>query len=169
MTDETTLDQARLIHRSLMVFRKRMVARHLSGADQRGQGCGCDLTLAQMNMVMLVHEHGQMTLKDLAEALRVSPPSASAMVDRLVETGVLTREQNRADRREVIIRTAASAATDIQAAERQALGAIVEVLEKLGSGYAKAWCDIQCHVMRVLEEEFAAKRSGRDSSGEVTL
>lgn len=167
MTDETTLNQARLIHRSLMVFRKRVMARHLAVA---GRGCGCDLTLAQMNMVMLVHEHGQMTLKDLAEALRVSPPSASAMVDRLVETGALTREQNRANRREVIIRIAVSAETDIEAAERQALGAIVEVLEKLGRADAKAWCDIQSRIMQALEGETPEESTaGRDSAGEVKL
>lgn len=167
MPDDTTLNQARMIHRSLMVFRKCMMARHLAGA---GRGCGCDLTLAQMTMVMLVHERGQMTLKELAEALRVSPPSASAMVDRLVETGVLTREQNRADRREVIIRIAASAETDMEAAERQALGAIVEVLEKLGLDDAKAWCDIQCRIMKALEEENAGESAAKqDGSGEVKV
>lgn len=168
MCDNLILDQARLIQRSLMALRKCVMTRHLAG-PQRGEHPNFDLTLAQMNMVLLVREKGQGTVKELAEALQVSPPSVSSMVDRLVEMGVLTREQNQADRREVIIRTASSAESDIELVERQALGAIVDVLRNIGPNNAKAWCEIQSHVLTALGEPGSAEVCKQDGLDEVSL
>jgi len=168
MCDKLILDQARMIHRSFMAFRKCVMAKHLS-APERGEHPSCDLTLAQMNMVLLVREKGPVTVKDLAEALQVSPPSVSSMVDRLVEMGVLTREQNQVDRREVIIRTEPSAKSDIDLVERQALGAIVDVLQRIGPSKAKLWCEIQGDVLAALGEPGGVEACGQEGRDEVSL
>lgn len=171
MTDYGTLEQARQIHRGMIVLRKQLMARHLAAPELHGpHSRGCELTLAQINMVMLVHDRGQATVKELAEALQVSPPSVSSMVDRLVEMGVLTREQSQIDRREVVIRLAADTESDIEAVERLALGALVEILEKIGPDCAEMWCEVHRRVQGVLagEDVLAEGRCG-DGSGEVSL
>ena len=46
-----------------------------------------------------IKEHGEPTMRDVADELRVSSPAATAIIDRLVETGDLERVTNSADRR----------------------------------------------------------------------
>jgi len=53
----------------------------------QGKAIFQELTSPQMTALMTVRERGQVTIKELAEGLGVSAPSASVMVDRLVEMG----------------------------------------------------------------------------------
>ena len=62
----------------------------------------------------------------------VSPPSSSAMVNRLVEKGILMREHSRIDRRKVMVQIAPSVKTDIQTIEEAILLRFVDLVEKLG-------------------------------------
>lgn len=61
----------------------------------------CDLTMAQLHVLAILHESGAMTVGALAEALSISAPSVSAVVDRLEERGVAVRERSEDDRRTV--------------------------------------------------------------------
>jgi DNA-binding MarR family transcriptional regulator len=61
----------------------------------------CDLSMAQLHVLATLHEHGEMSVGALAEALSISAPSASAVVDRLVERDMLRRERSEDDRRTV--------------------------------------------------------------------
>jgi DNA-binding MarR family transcriptional regulator len=61
----------------------------------------CDISLAQLHVVSTLAERGDMTVGSLAEALSISAPSASGIVDRLVERGMLMRVRSEDDRRTV--------------------------------------------------------------------
>ncbi|MEN8200907.1 MAG: MarR family transcriptional regulator, partial [Thermodesulfobacteriota bacterium] len=89
-----------------------------SGLPQEGGGCrGEELSMAQVQVVMTVQACGGCTISRLAEQLQVSPPSASGMVDRLVEKGVLHRERSQEDRRKVVVRLSEQAAAQAQRME----------------------------------------------------
>ncbi|HXA28965.1 MAG TPA: MarR family transcriptional regulator [Candidatus Angelobacter sp.] len=60
---------------------------------------GCDVSMAQLHVLATLHEQGDMTVGALAEALSISAPSASAVVDRLVERDLVRRERSADDRR----------------------------------------------------------------------
>jgi DNA-binding MarR family transcriptional regulator len=62
---------------------------------------GCDVSMAQLHVLATLHEQGDMTVGALAEALSIAAPSASALVDRLVERDMLRRERCEDDRRTV--------------------------------------------------------------------
>jgi DNA-binding MarR family transcriptional regulator len=62
---------------------------------------GCDISLAQLHVVSTLYEQGDMTVGSLADALSISAPSASGIVDRLVERGMLARVRSEDDRRTV--------------------------------------------------------------------
>lgn len=62
---------------------------------------GCDLSMAQVHVLATLHQHGDMTVGALAEALSISAPSASTLADRLVERGLVGRERCEDDRRTV--------------------------------------------------------------------
>jgi DNA-binding MarR family transcriptional regulator len=101
-------------------------------------------------MLLTVRERGQVTIKELAEALQVSAPSASAMVDRLVEMGALTREQNPNDRREVAVALSPQAQQVTAMMEEGLLGGIVDLIEKLGPEYAAMWCKVYDKIGKIL-------------------
>ena len=69
---------------------------------------GCDISMAQLHVLATLHEQGEMTVGALADALSISAPSASAVADRLVERGLLSRERSEDDRRIVRLSLSAS-------------------------------------------------------------
>jgi len=61
------------------------------------------VTITQFRTLVVLEGHGDTRLNQLAERLAVTPSTAMRMVDRLIAAGLVTREANKADRREVLI------------------------------------------------------------------
>ena len=61
------------------------------------------ITLPQFRMLVLLDSRGAMKLTTIADLLDVNPSTATRMVDRLVTTEMVARQQNPATRREVVI------------------------------------------------------------------
>jgi len=60
---------------------------------------GGDLTPAQFDAMAFVHRHGGCSVKALSEGLRISIPSATRLVDRLVRKRSIDRRESGEDRR----------------------------------------------------------------------
>jgi len=152
--DQGTKDQARSIYRTVRMLKDRLCNRfELSARSIGEEGARCDITFAQCNALMAIAERVEVSLKELADILHVSPPSASAMVDRLVEMGMLEREQSKLDRREVRIRLSARGTLHYQEMEVQILAYISELLGKLGPAYASQWCDVYAQIREIIQLE----------------
>ncbi|HEV7678788.1 MAG TPA: MarR family transcriptional regulator [Candidatus Dormibacteraeota bacterium] len=61
----------------------------------------CDISMAQIHVVTTLHQQGALTVGGLAEALGISAPSVTGLVDRLVERGLVERVRAEDDRRTV--------------------------------------------------------------------
>ncbi len=147
-------EQARYLFDTVRMLQARMCARHSSANGCMGKdGHVQDLTIPQMHMLHKIRELGGATIKDLAESLYVSAPSASAMVERLVEMGVVTREQSRVDRREVVVRVSPAGEHTLEALERHILESFVDILKGIGPDHAQMWCDVYARIREVLSEE----------------
>ncbi len=109
------------------------------------------LTLPQLEVVKLVHQNAPISLIELADLLNVSPPSASQMVDRLVDKGILTRENAEEDRRRVNIQVAPAAVNDIREVEDAVLDSFVSLIKSVGPDTGKQWCDVFNQVNGILE------------------
>jgi DNA-binding MarR family transcriptional regulator len=109
------------------------------------------LTLGQERMLLVVRRHGQMTLTRLAVDLNVTAPSASAMVDRLVEKGLLERSHSKHDRRKVVITATEEALDLIRTVENRILSFFEELVRKLGMDTARQWSDVLEQVRKVLK------------------
>ncbi|MBI5896702.1 MAG: MarR family transcriptional regulator, partial [Desulfobacterales bacterium] len=89
MAEDTLLKQAQYLFTT-----SRLIRSHISkiNADRvKNSPVGTayqNLTMAQHAAIMIIDARGPSTIKALAEALGISAPSASAMVDKLVSTGV---------------------------------------------------------------------------------
>jgi DNA-binding MarR family transcriptional regulator len=64
---------------------------------------GEEVTLTQYRSLVVLASRGPQGVAALAEAVSVSPPTASRMCDRLVKKGLVTRRTDRRDRRQVRI------------------------------------------------------------------
>jgi DNA-binding MarR family transcriptional regulator len=126
-------------------------------AESKDRGTG-ELSAQQMNMILMVRVREAVSVSELAALLGVSPPSVSAMVDRLVERGVLTRTPCQVDRRRVEIRVSTEAIEEIARVEAIVLSTFVELVEEVGPDTSQKWCDVLEHVKQVLKTRFPADR-----------
>jgi len=79
-------------------------SRVLVGVSARSLGNVEDaVTITQFRTLVVLEGHGDTRLNQLAWRLGVTPSTAMRMVDRLIAVHLVTREQNKADRREVLI------------------------------------------------------------------
>jgi DNA-binding MarR family transcriptional regulator len=85
-------------------------------------------TPAQIRALNFLARDGEQTIGDLAESMGVTISTASGLVDKLVDNGLVDRAVNPDDRRQVLIEATESAAaviTEIRALRRrQVLGAV---------------------------------------------
>ena len=61
------------------------------------------VTVTQLRTLVVLDGHGEMNLNRLAELLGVTPSTAMRMIDRLLQADLVTRQDNPANRREVVL------------------------------------------------------------------
>ncbi len=89
-SDEPVLDAVLTASRALVA----MAARSLADAGE-------DVTLTQYRSLVVLASRGPQGVAALAEAVAVTPPTASRLVDRLVRKGLVRRRRDPHDRRQV--------------------------------------------------------------------
>lgn len=62
-----------------------------------------DLTMTQFKVILLLAFNHAMTISEVADALHVGRPTASVLVDRLVHLGLTERQEDREDRRRMVV------------------------------------------------------------------
>lgn len=146
------MDQARALHRTIRRLQTRVLAKSVRAESDDGSRTR-ELTLPQVTTLLVVRELSEVSIKALAEATHVSAPSASAMVDRLVEAGLLWRENSRTDRREVRVSLTPEGAGAVGILEEYLLKSLTGMLEKVGPGMAEDWCKIYARIDEILDDE----------------
>jgi DNA-binding MarR family transcriptional regulator len=86
----------------------RMVAGHATEFAEVG------VTMAQAKVLYVVAAAETLRMSELASRLGVSMSTASGVVDRLVELGLLERRADAADRRQVIVALTAAGADTLE-------------------------------------------------------
>ena len=152
-------EQARLLHRTMKQLHTRVILPNIRQVFPL-DGEPCELTMTQVGTLMAVRDSGAASIKEIAEATRVSPPSASTMVDKLVELGVLSREQSKADRREVLVSVTPEAERITETLEKGLLGSLEEILEAMGPAMAEQWCEVYGRIQELLEKDVQSGSGG---------
>ncbi|RWX45590.1 DNA-binding transcriptional regulator, MarR family [Candidatus Electrothrix communis] len=153
MADQQTIEQAGYIFSVGKMIRDHMhnSLAQLHTNDRNSDGC--ELSMAQVNLMMAVRGQEELTLSGLAELLKVSPPSVSVMVERLVERNMLTRSRSAQDRRKVIIALSSDAELHIEKMEEQMLTTFIRLVEDLGPETAHKWGEVLQRVEEVLRRQ----------------
>ena len=154
MQENKTIEQARYIFSTGKLIHdrvNRIVSEHMVSCDSCEQLR--DLSVTQLHAVMKIKHSGHLTMTELAGLMGISPPSASAMVDRLVERGLLVREHSTEDRRKVVVKISPGAMANSREIENTLLAFFVDLAEKLGPETAQQWCDILAEIKAVIEKD----------------
>ena len=160
-----TKEQAREILRTVQLL-QRWLTRVYESKRKSPDCCGLgELTLPQLNTLNAVRRREGATLKELAETLNVSAPSASSMVDRLVDMGMLSREQSSADRRALRVGMSDKGRVSIDSHEETMLSVIGALMERLGPEPTSQWLSVYAQIRAVLDADLESEITG-DAPGE---
>jgi DNA-binding MarR family transcriptional regulator len=118
-----------------------------------------ELSMAQTLALMAVKDHEPISITELAVLLGVSPPSASAMVERLVERGILTRETDPGDRRRALVRLSPRAEADSDQIHHVILQDFIQLVQRIGPEMTRKWCEV---MLAVREAMFTDPRPADD-------
>ena len=164
MQTDTATEMARYIFTTGKLMHDKIIRiqdHYLSSSEAGGMG---ELSISQLHMIRMVREAGQLTIGELAEKLTVSPPSASAMVDRLVGKGALCREHSTQDRRKVVVRITPAAVKNVKEIETRIMQLFTDLVTKIGVETARKWCEVLDSVKKVLDDESDPAVSASDTS-----
>jgi DNA-binding MarR family transcriptional regulator len=154
MKNDETWEQARYIFTTGKLMRDR-IDRFISSHMLTCESCKSfkDLSLSQLHVIMNIRNQGPMTISQIARQMGVSPPSASVMVERLVEKGILIRRQSTEDRRKVVVQISPETTKTSHEIENAILAFFVGMVEKVGPDTTRKWCDVLEKIKTVLETE----------------
>ena len=124
-----------------------------------------DLTMPQFHALRMVGEYGPMGIKELAEATQVSAPSASAMVDRLVDMEMLERRPSQEDRRAVEIRLTEEGTARLEFHKATFFSFVRELLREVGPECAEKWCEVYARLREVMCAGTIPKSDGGPEPG----
>jgi DNA-binding MarR family transcriptional regulator len=127
--------------------RQRAVLAHLHS---------CSQSPAQLHVMGVLHEVGPITVSHLATRLGISPPSASAMVDRMVDGGLVERVRGEEDRRLVSVWLTPAGETALEAAIGGRRGMLERVLGRLDPTELADTLRVLTRLERAIEEVPAA-------------
>ena len=90
-----------------------------------------ELTLTQLFVLFLLRESPGTSAGALAEELRVTPPTVTGLVDRLVRMGLVRREEDPKDRRLVRNALTARGEETVGEVEREGRSLLIQLFERL--------------------------------------
>ena len=94
--DDAVQERADIIHETLQAYMDLFL---LMQAATLSHWLAFELTFAQGKAVILLAAHKELTVSELARLLGVGRPTASILVQQLVERGLVTRTEHERDRR----------------------------------------------------------------------
>ncbi len=119
----------------------------------RSMGRQREFSVAQLTTLTVIRNRPSLSLKELAAATFVSSPSASAMVDKLVDLGLVERRSSETDRREIRISLTLEGEEAAGAFEGESLRTLVELLDRVGPETARKWGEVYMRIQECLDRD----------------
>lgn len=119
------------LHRLIRQWRERMAA----GPDGWGD---VDLTFTQLRALFVLGRQSS-RVSDLAKALGMSLASASALSDRLVRQGLVTRRPDANDRRSVLLQLAPLGARVLRRIDRAQTSQMTRAISQMSAAERRAF------------------------------
>ena len=98
-----------------------------------------EITVPQIQALRYLWLHEQVLMGDLAEGLDISHPSATNMVKRLADKGMIHRISNPDDRRQIVVALTQAGLSLTRSVERARIARLSSVLERMGEPVRSAF------------------------------
>jgi DNA-binding MarR family transcriptional regulator len=100
----------------------------------RPRWSAADLTFTQLRGLSVLARRQPLRMSDLAEALGMTAASASALIDRMVQRGFVTRRSDPDDRRTVLVELSRRGQRILDIMERGSSDHFTRMIEKMTAG-----------------------------------
>lgn len=149
--------------RALLAHAQRIRNYMLSGESPMDlwEGFPKDPTISQVRALLALNFLEPCRLKTFANALQISGPAASEMVERLVEMNFVEREQDPCDRRRIILRLSPEARERVEKHENFTLERIAEIMNQLTDDQVQNWLHLSTVIDRAIGSIEASHESGK--------
>jgi DNA-binding MarR family transcriptional regulator len=154
--EDAVVHEAERIEKALDVF-LQVGSRMLEQAiDPDGTG----ITQSQLRVVRFVYLHDGPTLRQIADALLITPSAATQFVDKLVKRGLAVREEGDADRREVNVRLTERGARLARLCLQERRRALAEALGRMSTRSRAALAQgLESFIVAALDAESMIERA----------
>jgi DNA-binding MarR family transcriptional regulator len=130
------------IQRDLIVDAVLSASRVLVAVAARSLGDVAEqVTLTQYRTLVVLASRGPQSLADLAEAVDVTPPTATRMCDRLTKKGLVMRRHDRGDRRLIRLTLTKEGHGLVDAVTKRRRAEIADLLQAIPSEQQAALVD----------------------------
>jgi DNA-binding MarR family transcriptional regulator len=113
---------------------------------------GEEVTLTQYRSLVVLASRGPQGVAALADAVAVTPPTASRLVDRLIKKGLVRRRTDRNDRRQVSIALTETGRALIDAVSKRRRKEIAELLSTISPQTQRSVVDALAQLAAVAGE-----------------
>jgi len=81
----------------LLIFRRKILE------SVKKEGVKHDLTFSQIEILGFIGHSGKRTMKEIADYLKITPPSVTTVIEEMEEKGLIKRINDKKDRRVIFI------------------------------------------------------------------
>ena len=117
-----------------------------------------DVTMPQLKILFILFIDGAMRMSDLASDLQVTLATATGLVDRLVERGMVVRESQPDDRRVVICRLSDDGLQAVSGIWESARNNTRDLLMSVDSGQLEMLTEVLENILRAAEQTAAKQK-----------
>jgi DNA-binding MarR family transcriptional regulator len=116
------------------------------------EGCLRAISSTQLHVLFMLMSDGPSTMSHLAEALAVSLPNVTGLVDRMVDHGLVERGRDSDDRRVVTVSTTAAGRSLVEEIDLVRRRALAQLLSRLNPAQQEQALQIFAVLRRNAEE-----------------
>lgn len=145
MTPRTSTNAHSIMSLTLQISRE--MRRHFMSMAKRQKG----LNMLQLHAIALISEHEGVTMKDFADMLCITAPSATSFVDRLVRDKLITRKTDPKNRRVVRLRVTDSGKRLMKQATDKRAEVLTSIINLLPASDQRTFVRILGNLSRALE------------------
>jgi DNA-binding MarR family transcriptional regulator len=123
---------------------------------------GDDLTVNQLRILFRLYYRKRLTMSDIAAALGVSQPTATGVIDRLVDRSLVARTTDEEDRRRVVVVLTKEGRGRVDAMRCAGADAAWQAVERLSADEQQALFDALGPLHELLAKESVRASDGRE-------
>ncbi len=124
-----------------------------------------DITMPQMKIILILFIHGPQRMTNLAAELKVTLPTATSLVDKLVEKGFVSRENQTDDRRVVLCKLAEPGQKAVRGIWETARASSRQLLQTMDHSRLEMFRDVLNEMLKSAGPGLAASTARERSPG----